>query len=83
MIVNVSKKSNNRCLTFGDLPIGTAFHWRDWFYIKTDECSLRGTELMYSIVVPKNAVQLENGHLAHFNNGDEVERIPMSVEVYE
>ena len=68
---------------FKDLFVGEGFRWKSWYYIKIDECNKYTTGINSCTVGPRNAVQLENGELAYFNGSDIIERIPMSVEVYE
>jgi hypothetical protein len=59
---------------FGDISAGTGFKWKDWYYMKIEECTTEG-------MFKKNAVCLDNGMLANFDPTDGVNLIPMSVTV--
>lgn len=62
---------------FKDISTGTGFKWREWYYMKIEECTM---DRMYGAKLA-NAVSFENGMLAYFNPTDKVNSIPMSVTV--
>lgn len=62
---------------FKDISTGTGFKWREWYYMKIEECTV---ERMFGKKTA-NAVSFENGMLAHFDPTEKVYLIPTCVHV--
>ena len=84
MIINRPKRKG-QTVDFREIIVGDGFRWQNWYYIKIEECyHFAEHELSGGgNVIRGNAIQLETGLLAHFVQGDLVEKIPMSIEVLE
>lgn len=81
MIVNRPKA---RTVKFRELPVGAGFRWENWYYIKIEKCQVLYKDIGCPVTrTIYEAVQLETGLLASFNQSDLVEKIPMSIEVLE
>lgn len=64
---------------FNDICVGTAFKWKQWYYMKIEECTV---ERMGCQKVA-NAVSIDSGLLARFEPTDAIQLIPMRVMVDE
>ena len=73
MDIVTNKKGEKR--DFETLYVGTPFTWRDGYYMKIQQCLVK-SEL-------RNAVDLVNGTLVHFDSNYSISCVPMAVHVCE